>query len=51
MVFDTADYLPPLCQLVRQIQYLQIENKILCSRLPRRIHLTPGERARLLRSP
>ncbi|MBT8207294.1 MAG: hypothetical protein KJO18_03385, partial [Acidimicrobiia bacterium] len=39
----------PRNQLVRQIQYLQTENKILRGKLPRRIHVTRAERARLLK--
>ena len=36
-------------EFVRQIQYLQIENKILRSKLPKRIQITPAEQARLLK--
>ena len=36
-------------QLVRQIQYLQTENRILRSKLPKRIQITPAERATLLK--
>ena len=36
-------------QLVRQVQYLQVENRILRSKIPKRIHVTAAERARLLK--
>ena len=36
-------------QLIAQIQYLTIENKILRSKLPKRVSLTPKERRRLIR--
>ncbi len=36
-------------QLIAQIQYLTIENKILRSKLPKRVSLTPKERQRLIR--
>ena len=36
-------------KLTRMVEYLQAENKILRSKLPRVIQVTPGERRRLLR--
>jgi putative transposase len=36
-------------QLIAQLEYLRIENQILRGKLPKRIHITPGERARLLK--
>ena len=35
--------------LVRQIEYLRIENQILHSKLTKRVTVTPSERRRLLR--
>lgn len=35
--------------LIRQIQYLKVENEILRGRLPKRITLTPAERSRLVK--
>jgi hypothetical protein len=35
-------------ELVKQIEYLKVENEILRSRLPKHIRTTPAERARLL---
>lgn len=35
-------------ELVKQIEYLKVENEILRSRLPKNIRTTPAERARLL---
>ena len=34
-------------ELVRMIEYLKTENKILRSKLPKRIEVTPAERAKL----
>ncbi len=36
-------------EVIRQLQYLKVENRILRSKLPRRIPITPAERARLVR--
>lgn len=36
-------------QLARQVRYLQAENRVLRSKLPQRIRVTPGEQARLAR--
>jgi putative transposase len=36
-------------QLIAQLEYLKIENQILRGKLPKRIRITPGERARLLK--
>ncbi|MEX0655289.1 MAG: hypothetical protein WD534_04190 [Phycisphaeraceae bacterium] len=36
--------------LAAQVQYLKIENEILRSKLPKRITVTPSERARLVKS-
>ena len=36
-------------ELIRQVQYLKVENRILRARLPRRVVVTPGEKARLLK--
>ena len=36
-------------ELIRQIQYLKVENRILRARLPKRLVVTPGERAKLLK--
>ena len=36
-------------ELIRQIQYLKVENRILRSRLPRRVVVTRRERERLLK--
>ncbi|MBX7166841.1 MAG: integrase core domain-containing protein [Pirellulales bacterium] len=36
-------------ELARQIKYLKVENEVLRSRLPERIHVTPRERSRLLK--
>lgn len=36
-------------ELARQVRYLQAENRVLRSKLPRRIRVTPGEQARLAR--
>jgi putative transposase len=35
-------------ELVKQIEYLKLENEILRSRLPKHIRTTPAERARLI---
>ncbi len=35
--------------LVRQVEYLRVENKILRSRLKKRVRLTPGEQQQILR--
>lgn len=36
-------------ELIRQIQYLKVENEMLRSKLPKRITVTPAERRRLLK--
>jgi len=36
-------------ELIRQIQYLKVENEILRSKLPKKITVTPAERRRLLK--
>jgi putative transposase len=36
-------------ELAHQVQYLKIENKILRAKLPKRIHVTPQERHRLIK--
>lgn len=36
-------------ELAAHIQYLKVENEILRSKLPKRITVTPAERARLLK--
>ena len=36
-------------QLAHHIEYLKEENRILRERIPKQIHTTPGERARLLK--
>ena len=36
-------------ELVLHIEYLKTENRILRSNLPKRIHVTPAERARLVK--
>ena len=36
-------------ELARQVQFLKIENEILCSKLPSRIRVTPQEKQRLLK--
>ena len=36
-------------ELVRQIQYLKVENETLPGKLPKKITITPGERSRLLK--
>lgn len=36
-------------ELVRQFQYLKVENEILRSKLPKMIHVSPAERTRLVR--
>src|SRR2546428_12703921 len=36
-------------QLVRQLEYLRVENQVLRSRLTKRVLVTPSERRRLLR--
>jgi putative transposase len=36
-------------ELVKMIEYLKTENKILRSKLPKRIEVTPAERAKLVK--
>jgi len=40
---------PTDAELVRQIQYLKVENETLRSKLPKKITITPDERSRLLK--